>query len=103
MAKDPHPPGVLRAIVAVPHGPAPGRNTPMLATCRRHPWDPVKERSTPSERGRVQNPAPSSPEQVYHEHAGRVYNLARRMLGHEADAEDVAQDVLLQVVRKLGS
>src|SRR5262245_34901946 len=31
----------------------------------------------------------------------RVYNLARRMLGNDADAEDVTQDVLLQVVRKL--
>jgi RNA polymerase sigma-70 factor (ECF subfamily) len=30
-----------------------------------------------------------------------VYNLARRMLGNDADAEDVTQDVLLQVVRKL--
>ena len=31
----------------------------------------------------------------------RIYNLARRMLGNDADAEDVTQDVLLQVVRKL--
>src|ERR1700759_179251 len=42
-----------------------------------------------------------SPEQVFHDHAPRVYNLARRMLGSDADAEDVTQDVLLQVVRKL--
>src|SRR5918995_1882785 len=42
-----------------------------------------------------------TPEQVFREHAPRVYNLARRMLGNDADAEDVAQDVLLQVVRKL--
>ena len=40
-------------------------------------------------------------EQVFREHAPRVYNLARRMLGNDADAEDVTQDVLLQVVRKL--
>jgi RNA polymerase sigma-70 factor (ECF subfamily) len=32
-----------------------------------------------------------------------VYNLARRLLGNEADADDVTQDVLLQVVRKLYS
>jgi RNA polymerase sigma-70 factor (ECF subfamily) len=38
---------------------------------------------------------------VFHAHAPRVYNLARRMLGNDADAEDVTQDVLLQVVRKL--
>jgi RNA polymerase sigma-70 factor (ECF subfamily) len=40
-------------------------------------------------------------EQVFRDYAPRVYNLARRMLGNEADAEDVTQDVLLQVVRKL--
>jgi RNA polymerase sigma-70 factor (ECF subfamily) len=42
-----------------------------------------------------------TPEQVFKDHAGRVYNLARRMLGNDADAEDVVQDVLVQVVRKL--
>src|SRR5437868_1452059 len=40
-------------------------------------------------------------ERVFTEYAPRVYNLARRMLGNDADAEDVTQDVLLQVVRKL--
>ena len=42
-----------------------------------------------------------TPEVVFRDYAPRVYNLARRMLGNDADAEDVAQDVLLQVVRKL--
>ena len=42
-----------------------------------------------------------TPERVFREHGPRVYNLARRMLNNDADAEDVAQDVLLQVVRKL--
>lgn len=42
-----------------------------------------------------------TPERVFREHAPRVYNLAKRMLGNDADAEDVTQDVLLQVVRKL--
>jgi RNA polymerase sigma-70 factor, ECF subfamily len=40
-------------------------------------------------------------EQVFRDYAPRVYHLARRMLGNDADAEDVTQDVLLQVVRKL--
>src|SRR5262249_11329672 len=44
---------------------------------------------------------PLNPEQVFHDYAPRVYHLARRMLGNDADAEDVTQDVLLQVVRKL--
>jgi RNA polymerase sigma-70 factor (ECF subfamily) len=44
---------------------------------------------------------PLTAEQVFSDYAPRVYNLARRMLGNDADAEDVTQDVLLQVVRKL--
>src|SRR5436305_1921775 len=44
---------------------------------------------------------PLTPEQIFRDHAPRVYNLARRMLGNDADAEDVTQDVLLRVVRKL--
>lgn len=42
-----------------------------------------------------------TPERVFREYAPRVYHLARRLLGNETDAEDVTQDVLLQVVRKL--
>jgi RNA polymerase sigma-70 factor (ECF subfamily) len=40
-------------------------------------------------------------QEVINVHAPRVYSLALRMLGNTADAEDVSQDVLLQVVRKL--
>jgi RNA polymerase sigma-70 factor (ECF subfamily) len=50
-------------------------------------------------------PAPGGPpltvEQIFRDYAPRIYNLAQRMLGNEADAEDVTQDVLLQLVRKL--
>jgi RNA polymerase sigma-70 factor (ECF subfamily) len=38
---------------------------------------------------------------VYHDYAPRVYSMARRMVASETDAEDVTQDVLLQVVRAL--
>lgn len=40
-------------------------------------------------------------EKVFRDYAPRVFSLARRMLGNDTDAEDVTQDVLLQVVRKL--
>ena len=35
------------------------------------------------------------------QYSDRVRNVARRMVSNEIDAEDVTQDVLLQVVRKL--
>jgi RNA polymerase sigma-70 factor (ECF subfamily) len=38
---------------------------------------------------------------VFAEYGSRIHELARRMLGNEADAEDVVQEVLLLVVRKL--
>jgi RNA polymerase sigma-70 factor (ECF subfamily) len=49
----------------------------------------------------VPSVSPQTAEEVFHAYAPRVYSLARRMLGNDADAEDVTHDVLLQVVRKL--
>jgi RNA polymerase sigma-70 factor (ECF subfamily) len=46
---------------------------------------------------------PKSVENIFAEHAAWVSRLARRLLGNEADADDVTQDVFLQVVRKLPS
>src|SRR4051794_15911031 len=40
-------------------------------------------------------------EEVFRCHVGRVFAVARGMLGNDADAEDVTSEVLLQVVRKL--
>src|SRR5713226_6785174 len=51
--------------------------------------------------GPAQAGSPPSLEQVFKDYAPRIYNLALRMLGNEADAEDVTQDVLLQIIRKL--
>ena len=45
--------------------------------------------------------APPSAEDVFRLYAPRIYHLARRLLANEADAEDVTQEVLLQVLRKL--
>src|SRR5580693_5947197 len=42
-----------------------------------------------------------TPELVYREYAPRIYAIARRMLGNDADAEDMVQEVLLLVIRKL--
>lgn len=42
-------------------------------------------------------------EALYARHASRVYNIAWRMLGNDADAEDALQDVFLQAYRRMGS
>jgi RNA polymerase sigma-70 factor, ECF subfamily len=42
-------------------------------------------------------------EELYRAHAGRLYSLVYRMAGSPHEAEDLLQDVFLQVHRKLGS
>lgn len=42
-------------------------------------------------------------EQLYERHRRRVYTLCLRMLGNTADAEDLTQEVFIQVFRKLGT
>lgn len=46
------------------------------------------------------SPAPT-PESVFRDYAPRIYTIARRVLGNDADAEDVTSEVMMQVVRKL--
>ena len=40
---------------------------------------------------------------MFYDYAPRVYSMARKMVANECDAEDVTQDVLLQVILKLPS
>jgi RNA polymerase sigma-70 factor, ECF subfamily len=42
-------------------------------------------------------------EAIYRAHAGRLYSLARRMVGNATDAEDLLQEIFLAVHRKLDS
>jgi RNA polymerase sigma-70 factor (ECF subfamily) len=42
-------------------------------------------------------------EELYRQHAGRLYNLVFRMAGTAQEAEDLLQDVFLQAHRKLAS
>jgi len=59
-------------------------------------------RPTPEENySSSSSPFPLSAEQVYHDYPPRVFSMARRMVQSDVDAEDVTQEVLLQVVRKL--
>src|SRR5438093_12210485 len=48
-------------------------------------------------------PTPPTAEEVFHTHATLVYNLARRLLNNETDAEDATQAVLLQVAHQAGT
>lgn len=42
-------------------------------------------------------------EEIYRAHAGRLYNVAYRMVGNPTDAEDLLQDIFLAAHRKLDS
>jgi RNA polymerase sigma-70 factor, ECF subfamily len=42
-------------------------------------------------------------EAIYRAHAGRLYSLARRMVGNATDAEDLLQEIFLAAHRKLDS
>jgi len=42
-------------------------------------------------------------ERIYEQHRRRVYSLCARMLGNVEQAEDLTQEVFLQVYRKIGS
>src|SRR6476659_2116352 len=65
--------------------------------------DPGRQGSAEEDIRSADNGLNLSAEQVYHDYAPRVYSVARRMVSNDVDAEDVTQDVLLQVVRKLPS
>jgi RNA polymerase sigma-70 factor (ECF subfamily) len=42
-------------------------------------------------------------EQIYRAHSGRLYSVACRLVGNQADAEDLLQDIFLAAHRKLDS
>jgi RNA polymerase sigma-70 factor (ECF subfamily) len=42
-------------------------------------------------------------EQMYRQHAPRIYSLACRMAGSPEDGEDLLQEIFLQAYRKMGS
>ncbi len=77
-----------------PHAERLGTSCPARASAES---EPERQRTS----GLAGTVGPLTPEQVFREYAGRVYGVALRVVGNEADAEDVTQEVLLQVVRKL--
>jgi RNA polymerase sigma-70 factor (ECF subfamily) len=73
-----------------------------MEATKRHKAGPARKQ-VPASEGVVpsHSPFPLSAEQVFYDYAPRVYSTARRMVRNDIDAEDVTQEVLLQVVRKL--
>ena len=67
----------------------------------------IPKRATSPEFGRGAEKAPSDRaqlfEQVFRLHHRRVYSICLRMSGNPAEAEDLTQDVFLNVFRKLGT
>jgi len=53
--------------------------------------------------GRIKSGDAAAFEALYRQHASRLYNLASRMSGGPADAEDLLQDIFLLAYRKVGS
>ena len=53
--------------------------------------------------GRIRSGDGAAFEELYQQHATRLYNLAYRMAGTANDAEDLLQDIFLLAYRKLGS
>lgn len=84
------------------HGvlPPAGIAEPLLVSAQRDATVPIAHPL--SEPAAIGVPPCTLPvEAIFREHAPRVYGLARRLLGNAADAEDVTQDVFVQVIRKL--
>jgi RNA polymerase sigma-70 factor (ECF subfamily) len=52
---------------------------------------------------RCRRQEPAAFEELYRQHAGRVFNLARRMAGSRSEGEDLLQDIFVLVFRKLES
>jgi RNA polymerase sigma-70 factor, ECF subfamily len=53
--------------------------------------------------GRIRSGDGGAFDELYQQHATRLYNLAYRMAGTANDAEDLLQDIFLLAYRKLGS
>lgn len=46
---------------------------------------------------------PAAFEQLYRDHSGHVFALARRMTGDDAQAKDVTQEIFIRLWQKIGS
>jgi RNA polymerase sigma-70 factor, ECF subfamily len=91
-----------RPVLPRPFKGNPGGNTPVTNGQEDHGSEhfDCKKKATECTETSLPGP-PLTPESVFREYSPRIYRLALRLVGNETDAEDVASEVLLQVVRKL--
>jgi RNA polymerase sigma-70 factor (ECF subfamily) len=67
-------------------------------------WSNIADHEvSPQRPGPIGEDGAATAEEVFYAHAPLVFNVARRVLGNEADAEDVTQEVLIRVLHKLDS
>jgi RNA polymerase sigma-70 factor (ECF subfamily) len=69
----------------------------------REPEDEDHKRAEEALLGRARAGDRGAIEEIFNEHRHRVYSLAYRMTGNPNDAEDLCQEVFLQVLRKINS
>jgi RNA polymerase sigma-70 factor, ECF subfamily len=69
----------------------------------REPEDEDRGRAEEAVLARARAGNQDAIEEIFNEHRHRVYSLAYRMTGNTADAEDLCQEVFLQVLRKINT
>lgn len=67
------------------------------------PEDEIPERAEDDLLARARAGDHRAIEEIFNAHRNQVYTLAYRMTGNATDAEDLCQEVFLQVMRKIGS
>lgn len=75
---------------------------PQASTSERHSRQPVAERRCERETIRLAQAGQAAAfEEIYRAHSRRIYGLCYRMTGNSSLAEDLTQDIFLQVFRKI--
>jgi len=69
----------------------------------REPEDEDRKRAEEALLARARAGDHDAVEKIFNEHRHRVYSLAYRMTGNPNDAEDLCQEVFLQVLRKINA
>src|SRR5687767_352368 len=75
-----------------------GRVIP-LRRAARSPIDPPADRSEPASTPALRAPAPFDFDNAFETYAPYIASIALRMIGRDADVEDIVQDVFVSALR----